>query len=49
MPHYRTDAYFGRLDLKRIDLGHGKRQIVVGGRLDSKYQITVPAALDAGV
>lgn len=41
--------WFGRLDLKRIDLGRGKRQIVVGGRLDSKYQITVPETLDAGV
>jgi len=41
--------WFGRLDLKRIDLGRGKRQIVVGGRLDSKYQITVPETLDGGV
>nr|WP_246699520.1 type IV toxin-antitoxin system AbiEi family antitoxin domain-containing protein [Rhizobium sp. BK538] len=41
--------WFGRLDLKRLDLGRGKRQIAVGGRLDSKYQITVPETLDAGV
>lgn len=41
--------WFGRLDLKRIDLGRGKRQIVVGGKLNSKYQITVPETLDAGV
>ncbi|WP_246505843.1 type IV toxin-antitoxin system AbiEi family antitoxin domain-containing protein [Mesorhizobium silamurunense] len=35
--------------IKRIELGRGKRQIVVGGRLESKYQITVPETLDAGV
>lgn len=40
--------WVGRLDLARIDLGHGKRQIVPGGRLDPKYQITVPERLDAG-
>ncbi|WP_366663966.1 type IV toxin-antitoxin system AbiEi family antitoxin domain-containing protein [Mesorhizobium sp.] len=42
-------SWFGKLDLKRIELGRGKRQIVVGGRLESKYQITVPETLDAGV
>ena len=26
----------------RIDLGSGKRQVVLGGRLDGRYQITVP-------
>jgi hypothetical protein len=26
----------------RIDLGVGKRQIVAGGRLDARYNITVP-------
>lgn len=35
-------AWFRRLDAKRIALGTGKRQIVPGGRLDSKYLITVP-------
>ncbi|SCB34745.1 Transcriptional regulator, AbiEi antitoxin, Type IV TA system [Rhizobium miluonense] len=30
--------WFGRLDLKRIDLGRGKRQIVVGGRLDTSIK-----------
>ena len=34
--------WFGRLDLSRIDLGKGKRQIYSGGRYDSKYMITVP-------
>lgn len=41
-------AWFDRLDLGRIDLGRGKRQIVAGGRFDPKYQITVPETLDAG-
>lgn len=41
-------AWFSRLDLARIDLGSGKRQIVSGGRYHPKYQITVPEDLDAG-
>lgn len=32
-----------KLHADRVDLGTGKRQIVPGGRLDSRYQITVPA------
>jgi len=35
-------AWFGRLDPSQIDLGKGKRHLYRGGRLDSKYQITVP-------
>jgi tRNA-binding EMAP/Myf-like protein len=31
-----------KLDLSRIDFGRGKRRIVSGGELDTKYQITVP-------
>ncbi|MFH2203827.1 MAG: type IV toxin-antitoxin system AbiEi family antitoxin domain-containing protein [Elusimicrobiota bacterium] len=31
-----------RLDLQKVDLGRGNRLIVRHGRLDSKYQITVP-------
>jgi Transcriptional regulator, AbiEi antitoxin, Type IV TA system len=34
---------FERLDVNAIDLGVGNRSIVSGGRLDPKYQITVPA------
>lgn len=30
------------LDLSKIDLGSGKRQIIKGGALDQKYLITVP-------
>jgi hypothetical protein len=32
-----------------IDLGKGKRMLVRGGKLDTKYNITVPENLDAGV
>ncbi len=35
-------AWFDRLDLSRIDLGRGMRQIYKGGRLNRKYGITVP-------
>ncbi len=35
------------LDLKRIDLGSGKRAIVKGGTYVPKYQITVPKELEA--
>jgi len=35
-------AWFDRIDLARIDLGRGKRQLYQGGSLDHEYQITVP-------
>lgn len=41
-------AWAGRLDPDQFDLGHGKRQIVKGGRLHPKYEITVPADLMPG-
>ena len=37
--------WFNRLDLGAIDLGVGNRSIVVGGKLDPKYKITVPVGL----
>jgi hypothetical protein len=40
-------AWLKRLDKKAIDLGHGKRMLVKGGKLDKTYQITVPQELDA--
>lgn len=36
-----------RLDPAVFDLGSGKRMLVRGGRLDKKYEITVPEGLDA--
>ncbi len=40
-------AWCAKLDPSRIDLGAGKRMLVKGGRLDAKYQITVPRDIDA--
>ncbi|MEX0899205.1 MAG: type IV toxin-antitoxin system AbiEi family antitoxin domain-containing protein [Gammaproteobacteria bacterium] len=34
-----------QIDRTRVFVGSGKRQVVVGGRLDARYQITVPADL----
>ena len=41
-------AWLRRLDRSGIDLGSGKRMLVRGGKLDSKYLITVPRDLDVG-
>lgn len=38
-------AWARGLDPRKFDLGRGKRQIVKGGRLDDKFQITVPTAM----
>jgi hypothetical protein len=35
-------AWFSRVDLSRVNLGKGKRQIYKGGQFNQKYQITVP-------
>lgn len=35
-----------QLDPKNFDLGSGKRVLVKGGKLDARYQITVPEDLD---
>lgn len=37
-------AWVKRLDLSKVDFGKGKRMLVRGGRLDSKYNISVPEA-----
>jgi hypothetical protein len=39
-------AWLKRLNRKAINLGSGKRMLVKGGRLDPKYQITVPKDFD---
>ena len=41
-------AWLTKLDRSRIDLGKGKRMLVRGGKLDPKYEITVPESMDAG-
>jgi len=35
-------AWYRRIDLSRLDIGKGKRQITPGGRLDKEFLITVP-------
>ena len=35
-------TWLERLDVSAVDLGAGKRQLFRGGKLDRKYQITVP-------
>ena len=41
-------AWVERLDREGVDLGSGKRVLFRGGKLDPRYQITVPENLDAG-
>lgn len=38
-------AWFSHLDLNKIGLGAGKRALVQDGKLDNKYQITLPLFL----
>ena len=42
LAHYYNHPWAKRLDESDIILGSGKRQIVQGGKLDKRYQITVP-------
>lgn len=42
-------AWLQKLDRSGIDLGKGKRMLVRGGKLDTKYSITVPENLDASL
>jgi hypothetical protein len=43
-------AWVRKLDLSKVDFGKGKRMIVKGGRLNTKYNITVPhSGLDGKV
>lgn len=48
---YFTDrhrhAWRGKLDISRVDLGSGKRVLVKGGKLDPRYNITVPQDLES--
>lgn len=42
MAETSAHPWFSQLDVSQIDLGKGKRMIVSHGRLETKYQITVP-------
>ena len=39
---YHKLRWLKKVDMAKIDTGKGKRQIVKGGRLDKRFQITVP-------
>lgn len=45
MADRQQHSWFKRLDVSKIDLGHGKRSIVKGGALNKKYGITIPSGL----
>jgi len=40
-------SWLKKLDRKEIYLGHGKRVLVQGGKLDPTFNITVPESIDA--
>lgn len=42
-------AWLQKLDHSKIDLGKGKRMLVHGGKLDPKYNITVPENLNGDI
>jgi hypothetical protein len=46
---HHNHAWLQKIDQSAIDLGKGKRMLVRGGKLDPKYNITVPDNLDASV
>ncbi len=41
-------VWFNKLDTQGVDLGQGKRLVIKGGALDTRYQITVPRAMTHG-
>ena len=46
---HHNHAWLQKLDRSSIDLGKGKRMLVRGGKLDTKYNITVPVSLHGSV
>jgi hypothetical protein len=46
LAEHNRHAWLPHVDLQGVDLGHGKRVLVKGGRLNTKYQITLPTDLD---
>ena len=45
LSHYHNHQWVQYLDESLIELGSGKRQVVIDGRYDEQYKITVPASL----
>lgn len=46
LAHRHHHAWLAHVDLANVHLGNGKRALVPGGRLDARFQITLPANLD---
>jgi hypothetical protein len=44
---YYAYPWIKRVDMDAIDLGRGKRMVTRGGKLDKRYQITVPEGFHA--
>jgi hypothetical protein len=44
LAHKHAHPWLSGINESRIELGRGKRAVVKGGKLDSRYQITVPAS-----
>ena len=42
-------AWLKQIDKSKVNLGTGKRMLVKGGKLDTKYLITIPDDLNAPV
>jgi hypothetical protein len=49
LAHRHPHPWLKHLTLGAIDLGRGKRALVPGGKWDTRFQITLPADLDAEV
>lgn len=47
LAHRHQHPWLKHLDLAAIDLGRGKRSLAPGGKFDPRFQITLPADLDA--
>jgi len=45
MAEKASHAWFNELDLHKIDIGSGKREIAPNGVYDSNYQIVIPEEL----
>ncbi|MGB0132734.1 type IV toxin-antitoxin system AbiEi family antitoxin domain-containing protein [Dokdonella sp.] len=47
LAHRHNHAWLKRLNVAAVDLGRGKRAMLRGGKYDARFQITLPADLDA--
>jgi hypothetical protein len=48
LARHHNHAWYRRLDLAKVGMGKGKRQLYPGGRLDKQFQITVPERFVVG-